>query len=205
MPAETDVINVGLRLIGHTPITSLSDGTQSANVAGDIYAELRDDMLRSHPWGFATRRARLAQLATAPAYEFDYAYALPSDWLRTVSVSPNNAGRGTMVYRLEIVDNQHALLASSDEVWLRYVARIADPNMMTSDFRRALAVSLARDMAIPLASSNTMRDQFAREAKSDMARARSADAMGSFPESRPRGSWATSRGGRRGSMHDIND
>lgn len=205
MPAETDVINVGLRLIGAKPIVNLSDGTPSANAAGDIYDELRDDMLRSHPWNFATKRAKLAQFATAPTYEFDHAYAVPSDWLRTVSVSPNDAGRGAVVHRMEIIDNQRALLASSDELWLRYVARIEDPNMMSADFRRALALSLARDLAIPLASSNTMRSMYAEDAKAAMARARSADGMGSFPESRPRGSWAASRGGRRPSMHDINN
>lgn len=205
MPAETDVINVGLRLIGAKPIISLSDGTPSANAAGDIYEELRDDMLRSHPWNFATKRVKLAQLATAPTFEFDHAYALPSDWLRTVSVSPNDAGHGAIVHRLEQIDDQRALLASSDQVYLRYIARVSDPNMMAVDFRRALAVSLARDLAIPLASSNTMHELFARQASQTMARARSADGMGSFPESRPRGSWAASRGGRRGSLHDIND
>lgn len=205
MPAETDVINVGLRLIGSSPIISLSDGSKQANAASDIYEELRDDMLRSHPWNFATKRARLARFATAPTYEFDYAYAMPSDWLRTVSVSPNDAGRGTLVHRLEQVDNQRALLASSDQVYLRYVARVSDPNMMSADFRRALAASLARDLAIPLASSNTMQDTFSRQADRAMARARSSDGMGSFPESRPRGSWAASRGGRRSSLHDVNE
>ena len=197
MPGETDVINVALRRIGATPIVSLSDGSESANAVGDIYEELRDDLLASHPWNFATKREGLAQSATAPGFEFDHAYPLPSDWLRTISVHDNDAGHGTILYRMEQVNSQRAIVTSSDEVWLRYVSRVTDPNLMTPDFRSALAFVLARDLSIPLASSNTLHEQMERMASRMIAKARSADAMGGFPELRPRGSWASSRGGRR--------
>ena|SRR3990167_1037347 len=197
MPGETDVINAAARLVGATPITSLTDGTTTANVADDIYTELRDHLLRSHPWNFAIKRQKLAQSATDPTFEFDHAYPLPSDWLRTVSVHDNDAGHGTILYRMEQIGGQRAIVTSSDQVYLRYVSRVEDPNLMTPDFRRVLEVSLARDLAIPLASSNTLQEQLARQADRVMNQARSTDALGSSPELRPRGSWATSRGGRR--------
>lgn len=197
MPGETDVVNVALGHIGATSIVSLGDGTKSANAASLIYAERRDKLLRSHPWNFATKRRKLAQSSTVPGFEFDHAYPLPSDWLRTVSVHDNDAGHGTMLYRMEQINNQNAIVTSVDNVWLRYVARITDPNLMASDFRDALEFTLARDLAIPLTSSRSLRDDMKEEAKSATANARSTDAMGSFPELRPRGSWAASRGGRR--------
>ena len=119
------------------------------------------------------------------------------DWLRTISVHDNDAGHGTVLSRHEQVDGKNAIVSSADAIYLRYISRVTDPNLMSADFRRALALSLARDLAIPLASSNTMQEQFAREVTRVLARARSADAMGSFPELRPRGSWAASRGGFR--------
>ncbi len=197
MPGESDVINIALRRVGATPIVSLTDGSPSANAAGDIYAGLRDTLLASHPWNFATKRQNLAQSSTNPAFEFAHAYPLPSDWLRTISVHDNDAGHGIILYRMEQVNGQKAIVASSETIWLRYVAQITDPNLMTPDFLDALEFVIARDLAIPLASSNTLYEAMKDKAKSAIAQARSTDAMGSFPELRPRGSWATSRGGRR--------
>ena len=196
MPAETDVVNVGLTRIGASPITSLTDGSDSANAADDVYTEVRDGLLRSHPWNFATQRQKLARSATAPTVEFDFAYPVPADWIRTVSVHNNDAGSGTILYRLEFVAGQNAIVTSADAVYMRYIYRVTDPNQMSPDFRTALEYSLAEALAIKLAASNVLRREMSDEAKRAKAAARSSDAMGSFPELRPRGSWATSRGGR---------
>ena len=197
MPSDTDVANRALRHVGQTPITSLSDGSDTANVVDDIYTEVRDDLLRSHPWNFATKRVQLAQSGTDPTFEFDNAFVLPADWLRTISVHDNDAGHGSVLYRHEIVNGQQVLVTSSDALYLRYVYQVTDPNLMAADFRAAFEWALARDLAIPITSSNTLFEAFSIQANRVLARARSSDAMGSFPELRPRGSWASSRGGFR--------
>lgn len=197
MPGETDVINAGLTKIGASPITSRTDGTAAANAVDDVYDELRDDLLRSHSWNFATKRQKLAQSSTAPTFEFDYAYPLPSDWIRTVSVHDNDAGHGTILFRMEEVNDQRCIITSSSEIWIRYVYQVTDPNKMTADFRSALEFSIARELAIKLTSSNTLFQLMEKRADKALNRARSSDGLGAFPELRPRGSWATSRGGRR--------
>ena len=203
MPGDTDICNVALRRIGASRIVSLTDGSTSANVANDIYEEVRDDLLRSHPWNFATKRVKLAQSATAPTFEFDHAYPYPSDWLRTISVHDNDAGHGTVLYRSELIGTQHAIITSSDDVWLRYVSRVTDPNLMAPDFRKAFELALARDMAIALTSSNQLHESMSILAERALNKARSNDALGAFPELRPRGSWATSRGGWRRREQDT--
>lgn len=197
MPDDTGVVNIGLRLIGATPIINLSDGTPAANAASDIYTDIRDELLRAHPWNFATKRVKLAQITTEPGFEFDHAYALPSDWLRTMSVHDNDAGHSTILYRMELIGAQRAIVTSSDDVYLRYVAQVTDPNLMNADFRMALSIAMARDLAVPLASSNTLQQNMSKRADRKLSQARSSDGMGSFPEIRPRGSWAGSRAGRR--------
>ena len=197
MPGVTDVVNKSLRMIGQPPVTSLTDGSSTANAADDVYTEIRDELLSGHPWNFATKRVQLAQSSTTPAFEFDYAYPLPSDWLRTISVHDNDAGHGTILFRSEFVGTQRCIVASSDAVYLRYVYQVTDPNLMTADFRAALEAALASDLAITIASSNTLHEQMETLLKRKLARARSSDALGAFPELRTRGSWASSRGGRR--------
>lgn len=197
MPGETDLANVSLRLIGQTTITNRTDGSDTANTIDDLFDEIRDDLLRSHPWNFATKRQKLAQSSTTPAFEFDFAYPLPADWIRTISVHSNDAGHGTLLYRMEYIGTQRAIVASADEIFLRYVYQVTDPNLMAPDFRRAFEVALARDLAVPIASSNTLQEQLSAQFIRKIAQARSSDAIGAFPELRPRGSWANARGGFR--------
>ncbi|KKL62020.1 hypothetical protein LCGC14_2189410 [marine sediment metagenome] len=195
MVSTIDVVNVALRRIGSSRIVALTEDSASATVANDLFDEVLDDLLRQHAWNFATKRAKLAQLVSEPTFEFDHAYTMPPNWIRTVSVHPNSAGAGTMFYREEQLDDKRVILTSADEVFLRYVSRVTDPNLWPPDFRNAISMTLARDFAIPLGNSNTMHINFDKLSRSAIARARSSDAMGSSPERLPRGSWVNRRGG----------
>jgi hypothetical protein len=194
MPSETDVANVALRLVGGTRITSFTQATPNANAINDIYSEIRDTLLE-FPWNFATQRVELAKLTATPSFKFDYAYALPSDWIYTISVHDNDGGVGTIDYREEQLSGQKVFTTDSDSMYLTYVKRETNPNLMPPSFRIALASALARNLAITIANSNVLEDQLAARAEKDLSKAKSIDAMGSFPEPRPRGSWATSRNG----------
>ena len=197
MSSETDVSNVALRLIGQPTIINRTDGSSTSNIVDDTFDDVRDDLLRSHPWNFATKRVKLAQSSTAPVFEFDYAYPLPADWLRTISVHSNDAGHSTILHRVEVINGQRAIVTSSDQVYIRYVYQETDPNVWAADFRRAVSLALARDWAVPISSSNTLQDQLNKQFQRTLARARSADGLGASPELRPRGSWANARGGFR--------
>lgn len=201
MSGETEVVNKALVHLGESRITSLTDGSNQANAANDIYEGLRDELLRAHPWNFATKRVQLARSSTAPAFEFDYAYVLPTDWLRTISVHDNDGGRGVVLHRAEIIGaaQQRAIVASVEELYLRYVYRVTDPNIWTPDFRTVVELCLARDMAVRLTGSNTLHDSMSIRADRMMGKARSTDALDASPELRQRGSWANSRAGRRSS------
>lgn len=196
MPSKTDIANVGLGLIGGTRITSFTDGTKNANLVTDLYDPLRKQML-AFPWNFAASRVQLAQLVTVPAFEFDFAYALPSDWLYTVSVHDSDAGLGTIVFKEEQLNNQNVLLANSTQVFLRYTLDEIDVNRWSPRFQWAMSVALARDLSIPIANSNTLQARMEIRARTALNAAQSVDAITSFPERRPRGTWANSRNGLR--------
>lgn len=205
MTAIVDVVNVALRFVGASRITSLTEDSTSAVVANDLIDEVIDDLLRQHAWNFATKRVKLAQLTAEPPFEFDHAYAIPSDWLRTVSVHSNENATQRIFYREELLDDQKVINTSADELWMRYIARITDPNLWAADFRKAVSTALARDLAIPLANSNTLLKLLSDRSDRTLARARSTDAMGSSPERRPRGSWVTRRGIQRPVVGDTVD
>lgn len=197
MPSPTSVVNNALRRFGGTRIDSLDDGSVNAGYAIEIYADLRDELLSVHEWNFATKRAELAMLAAEPVFEFQNAFALPADCLRIISVHDNDAGVGTLVYRVETLDGQKVIVASREDLWLRYVFREEDPNNWSPSFITAMQLALARDLALPVASSHALHDRFAVRAERALARARFLDSTVAPSEPRPRGSWVTSRGGRR--------
>ena len=195
MASDTGITNQALRILKANRITSLTDGSNNANAANDVFEEIREDLLRAHNWNFATRRQKLAKKTNTPVSEFDNAYALPSDWLRTVSVHNNDASAGTVLWREEEQDDVGVILSSADELWMRYVYRLTDANRMAADFRAAFAHALA--LAIPGVSnlSAAREVELKKEAKRRLNRAKHSDATGSVPERRPLGSWVTSRGG----------
>ena len=192
--SDTDIANNGLLLIGAKTITSLTQGNKSANTMNALYIPTRRQLL-SYPWNFASFREKLARSSVTPDFEYNYAYVLPDDWLYTVSVHDNDAGAGSIVYKHEQVDNANVLLANEEDVYIRYIKDVTDPNLWTADFQKAMSSALARDAAIAISNSNKLQQAMEVRARRDLNKAQSSDAQGSFPERRPRGSWANSRNG----------
>lgn len=193
MSSTVEIANVALRFIGASRITSFDDGTKNADVISDLFDETRDLLLASHFWNFATKRVELAQSDTDPVFGFQHKYAIPADWIRTVSVHDTSDGFGTVDFKSEA----GFIALDANQAWMRYIYRAEDPNLMTANFRRALSSALARDLALPIADSGTMRDRLDKQAQADLAYAKSKDAMEGTPDARPLGSWVSGRFGSR--------
>lgn len=196
MTTKQGLVDGVVTLLGD-PKYTLGDGSPNDVRIAAIYDEVLADLLRSHPWNFATKRVELSQNATAPVFEYEYAYDLPDDFLRLISVHPSADATRAISYKEELggaSSDTRVLISASNELWLRYVYSLTDTALMPPDFIRAFQYALARDLAIPVAESNTMQDNFAKLSERWLAKARSADGMGATPERRPRGSWAEVRG-----------
>ena len=191
MASEVDICNSALTKIGATLITSLTQSHKNATACNARYEDLRDDLLRTHTWNFATERVKLAQLSTEPTFGYDYEYQLPSDWIRVVSVHDVDYDRAVVKYKIEGTK----LLTNASTIYLRYIKVVTDANEMTADFREALAWRLAAELAFPIANSGTMHDRMMVGFKSALRRARSADAIEDYPENMPESSWTSVRHG----------
>lgn len=189
MASIVGICNSALIKLGATPIMALTEGSRNANLCLEQYDKLRDDLLRSHVWNFAIARTKLARLSTAPGFGFAYAYQLPADWLRTVAVHDNDGGRGAVRYRIE----GRQVLSGADELWLKYVARVDDPNRMDAAFRETLAWRLAIDFATPITQSGTALREAEEGFRRALARARSVDAIEDFPDREPESDWVALR------------
>jgi len=190
MASEVGILNAALTKIGSKQsVTSFTQGSPAANFGAARYADLRDDLLRDHNWNFAIRRVKLARLAAAPTFGYSYAYELPDKWLKILNGWDNEACVGHLDYLVE--DNK--LLCNSEEVWIKYITQVTDPNAMPADFRECLALKLAVEAAITIAGSSSlsalMEDRFSRK----VLKATSNDAFDTRPSRLPVGSWHASR------------
>lgn len=140
------VINAALMKCGLPPAASPQDVDWGASTRFDDVAE---QLLRAHPWSFATAHATLGQ-TEAPAHGYRYAYTLPDDCLRVIDARPAEDLRAPQA-RFSVVGN--LLFTNATPCNLRYVRRLTDPSGWTPDFADAVATRLAAEIA-PLAAQS---------------------------------------------------
>ena len=195
MATEAGICNSALSKLGNNRINSLTEGTPAANLCLEQYGKLRDHLLRSHDWNFAASRVKLAQLSSTPAFGYGYQYALPSDWMRTISVHPGDSRKGHITdYATESTAAEGRVVRTDyPDIYLRYVRKVEDPNVMDPAFREALAWRLAMELAAPLAKSGALRDRMAVGFEDALAIAKSIDGQDDPPQVPPDGSWLAAR------------
>jgi hypothetical protein len=189
MASETGICNSALIKLGATTITALDDGSANANRCNEQFDKLRDSLLRQHTWNFAVGLVQLAELTTAPAFGYDNAYQLPSDFLRAITVHDNDAGAGGIQYRI----SGQKLHADASAVYLRYVKIVTDPNVMDPLFRESLSWFIASDICMAVTQSTTLMEAMDRGFRRSIVNARAVDAIEDYPESWPQSSWVTER------------
>jgi hypothetical protein len=207
MASDVNLVNSALRKVGGKHITSMTESTGAAGVATDVFEQERDELLRSGTWNFATIRKNLAALTAEPVFEWEFAFAMPDDCMRIISVHNNVAGLGHARYKLESIEQDDdsiiaAILAMDNELWIRYVRKVTSVSDMPASFQMCLVLRMARIFAISIAKSNALYEAITKELESALRQARSVDGIEDMPDQMPEGSWVRAR---RGYRHGIAD
>lgn len=137
---KTEIANIALGQIGVSgAITDFSERSPEAERVRLHWDGVRDAMLRHKAWSFAAKRQVLSRLADAPEFDFAYAYALPSDYLRAIEF--NGQAGGTSEAQYEISGGN--LLSDSDVAQLKYTARVENTELWDAAFVDAFTLALA--------------------------------------------------------------
>ena len=161
--------------IGVGTIASFDEGTAEAEVAANLYPSTRDALLSAYPWSFATGQRTLVQLADAPVADYAYAFQLPADFLRALSVGQDGFGRG-VTYRIA----ERRVHADVPELVLTYVFRPLESEFPPF-FDQALIARLAAEFCIPLTESSSRAESLLKQAKDEFDRAKTVDAQQATP------------------------
>lgn len=195
MASKIDIWNAALIRLGQKSVVSESEGSASAVLVRSRYDGVREALLVKVAPTFAKKRAKLPRLVATPEFGWTYFYQLPSaDWLTNIGVWD----RVDMPRDCEVdhqLEDGLKIATDAEEIWIKYIADVNDPNIMTPQFREALAAELASQIANrvnELSGRAEKMEQWARKALND---ARSADSQSDSSDMIPEGSWVTARQG----------
>lgn len=186
MASEVSICNEALDILGAERITSLTEDSVNARECNACYAEQRDREIEKHPWNFARTRVVLAPDTAAPAFDFNYAFTLPTDCLRVLL--PND--RNTVDWTIE---SGKILTNDGTSINVKYCRQVTDPNAMPPTFRGALAAMIAWLKCEKITQSNTKKTDAMNFYKYQIAEARRTNAFQRVAEDAPEDSWVTAR------------
>lgn len=176
MPTSAlDLCATALLKIGARPIESFDAETAEAACARRFYPLVRDALLCAHPWSFTLAQRDLTPQAEAPVADYAFAFALPSDHLRTVSIGARGAGRG-LAYRVQGL----RLLCDADAVTLTYQRRVDEADL-PAFFLPLLVSRLAAELCVPLTENTSRMAELLRLAEAELRMARLVDSQQATP------------------------
>lgn len=162
--------------IGASPITSFDDGTAESEIAGALFGPTRDALLSAYAWSFALGQVELTQLETPPIADYNYAFQLPSDFLRALSAGTGARGRG-LEYRIA----RGALHTNADSVILTYIFR-PDEEEFPPYFDQVLIARLSAEFTIPVTENTSRAEAHFKLADTEFVKARQIDAQQDTPQ-----------------------
>jgi len=161
--------------LGADTLSSFDEGTAEAEVAANLYPSVRDALLSSHPWSFATGQVSLAKLVASPVADFDAAFQLPADFLRALSAGHSGRGAG-VEYRIA----ERRLHANASQITLTYIFR-PNEESFPPFFDQTLIARLAAEFCIPLTESTSRADSLHALAEREYRRAKLIDSQQDQP------------------------
>lgn len=162
MTERVDIVNLALVWLGEQPVSSIEDDSERARVMKANYSTARDATLEKEEWSFAIKRFTPAILEQTPDPRY-YAYEVPADILRVLTVeSPNHGSVGWIPRamhepmqrtQVEWVLEDGMILSRAPEILCRGIRRTPDEGSFSNLFVNALAARLAYQCAMPLTNS----------------------------------------------------
>lgn len=161
--------NRALLKIGAQPIQSFYDDRIEADIALAFYEPMRDALLSAYPWRFAVAQVTLPRLSVQPLADYTYAFQLPVDCLRVLSLGGTNYRR---------IGN--TLHCNSENVVMDYIYRPED-ELAPAYFEQALMARLAAEFCLPLTENTSRAEMLYRIANNEFEQAKRIDAQQDTP------------------------
>lgn len=172
MADQISICNMALAEIVAAPIESLNERSLEARETGRYYNQGLNSLLKSHPRGFATRRATLAATINARLGEWAASFAMPTDVARPIKVMPASTISGIQnwwiddrITGVDYVIEDAILYCSVTDPVLAITTIAIRAAAFPAKFVDALALELASRIAMPIKKSREMKGDLLKQAE----------------------------------------
>jgi len=184
--AAIDIINMAFQKLGLKAIANIDVDTKAARLAKSTYASIRNDVLRSHPWNFATEYKQLSS-STVPAgsWDFDHAFDLPADndylAVHAVEGQTSQIGDEWAIVGDQILTNLAEGTSDNPTLKVLFIKRVTNVLKYDAGFVEHLCERLQAEWVEPLRGVTTLAESKIAVADEKGRRAKSADGMEGTP------------------------
>ena len=190
--------------LGAAPVVSWTEDTNTANVFNTAWAGVVEEAFTEGDWNFAKKTAELVESTSTPSPGYDYAYDLPSDYERTIAISPTT----DFLYPFYHFRAEGGLIHSNTQpLYIRYIRSDlntdASVQSWPTSFWRFVAAKLAYETAERITQSTSSNNRLEKKMMKALRHARSVDARNEPGKEVPMGSWLRARNGGLGTGRDV--
>lgn len=170
---KVEVVNLALSELGSALVTTLGDATVPGSHYGELnYNSALDQLLRLHPWSFATKEAVLAQKPSAESEEWAYSYALPSGFVRLTKI----IGDSVELNEESFSRDANGIHCDAQPISIQYISNDIQPSDYDPDFLAAFVALLASKLAVPVKQDRSLKQAMREEYEAiHLPRAKAAD------------------------------
>lgn len=134
--AEAAICNQALVFLGVKAAETPQEVTKRANLVINAYPAARDGVTRRVPWNCARKREQLTADAAAPAFQWDFQYALPDDFIRMVEEPDSD-------WSSWAIEGGKLLSDTGPTFDALYIGRLDDATLIDPLLAEAIALAIA--------------------------------------------------------------
>jgi hypothetical protein len=175
MATSVSICSNALLMLGAQTINDLNEDNDRARLASNLYPQIRDDIIRSHPWNCCVKRVILSPDVTPPEFDYSYQFTLPSDWARTLSV-------GDYGYEEDYKTENGKILANTNVLKLRYIYNNTNEGSWDDLLVGVMSLAMAAVMAYAISQSASLAQVHAAKLDDAMRKARAIDGQDDPPQ-----------------------
>lgn len=197
MASEVQIAKLALQHIGDRyDITAMDEASPEAEQVNLIFDDVRDMVLRSHPWKWAVKHTSPSALAGTVPGQWDYMFTYPSDALKVLNIV-DPAGRDKKPLKFDILVNgsgTKVIVCDVEEPEFKYIFQVTDTAQFDASFVMALSLRLAQYLAVPLTGNVELAERMRLLADAEISAAMRENANEGVEEEQTRDpDWITVR------------
>lgn len=144
---KTDIINLAATYMSEArSIDPETDTGETARTLNFLYDNSRRQVLRAHTWSCAKEDVSISADGTAPLFKWSYAYTLPVDYIRAVSINETD---------IDFIDcpryeikGRKLLTNEAAPLYLTYIKDLEEVGTMDEMLVQSIALRLAADACV---------------------------------------------------------